>query len=160
MSVLDSMLTSIFYFELDGIPLFIEGKYQCSSYVFCRLDLPREGRRRLYQRLLNKSQFLIQGRPLAYVKTIPTSLPPFKRRISFYVETNDEAVKISIQGFTSVPTPISGFPTSLRQIKDYQRLESPFGTIQHEQPEKGLPIVPIKRPVAIEPPVSRVRVKR
>lgn len=146
--VIDSILASMFYFELDEHPFPVNRAYRCSGYVFCRLDLPPEGRQYLYNRLLETSSwFLIQGSPTRCVEAIPKSLPPFKRRIKFNVKTLDETVGISVRGLTNTTKPISGFPTTLRKLIDALQLDSPFGTISHSVAEKTLPVVPCKRPV-------------
>jgi hypothetical protein len=146
-AVLDAMLATIFYFELDGPPAFLDGLFQATGYIYCRLDLPEQGRRYLYSELLDTSSwFLIQGSPVACVGSVPKSAPPFKRRIVFSVEALTDVVAISIRGITSAPKLISGFPTTLQGLIDDLKLDSPFGTVDHFAPEKPLPPLPSKRP--------------
>lgn len=144
--VIDSMIASMFYFELDELPFPSNSGYNCSGYIFCRLDLPPSGRQYLYKRLLETSSwFLIHGCPTVCVETVPQSLPPFKRRVKFSVDTIDEIIGISLRGITRATKPISGFPTTLKGLINALQLNSPFGTIFHSTPEKALPVVPCKR---------------
>jgi hypothetical protein len=160
-AVIDAMTATIFYFELDGPPALVHGQYQATGYIFCRLDLPAEGRRYLYARLVDTaSWFLVQGTPVACVESVPKGEPPFKRRIKFAVESRTDVVAISIRGITSAPRLISGFPTTLQGIIDQQQLDCPFGTVDHLVAEKALPPLPSKRPLDISGRASRKRHKK
>lgn len=44
-SAVDSMLASLFYFELDALPILYGDNYHCLGYIRCRLDFPVEGLR-------------------------------------------------------------------------------------------------------------------
>lgn len=146
LAVLDAMISTMFYFELDGLPTVDDDGYTCSGYIFCRLDLPQPGLHRLYKQLVETSSwFLIQGNPIICVQCIPQSLPPFKRRIKFHVDASNDPIAFSIRGITSTPQLLSGFPTTLAKLIEEQHLDSPFGTIDHIVPEKPLPAIPQKR---------------
>jgi hypothetical protein len=160
-SVVDSMLASMFYFELDAIPILDGEDYLCLGYIHCRLDLPVKGLRYLYNQLLETSSwFLIQGSPIPCVQFIPKGLPPFKRRVNFRVESMDEVIAFSLGGITSTVRPLSGFPTSLRKLIEDQSLVKPFGTLDHVVSEKPLPATPAKRLSAIQSPVRDYDSKR
>ncbi|CAN9363471.1 unnamed protein product [Alternaria alternata] len=149
--VVDSMLASMFYFELDALPIPDGNGYLCLGYIHCRLDLPVGGLRYLYDRLLETSSwFLVQGSPIQCVQFIPRGPPPFKRRINFRVESMDEVIAFSLGGITSTTTLISGFPTRLEKLIEDQSLVRPFGTLDHVVSEKPLPATPVKRPSIIE----------
>jgi hypothetical protein len=146
-SIIDAMLASMFYFELDALPMLDGDDYLCLGYIRCRIDLPLEGLRYLYSQLLETSSwFLIQGSPVQCVQSIPKGLPPFKKRVTFRAETMDEVVAFSIRGITSNPRLLSGFPTTLTRLIEDQGLVKPFGTIDHVVSEKPLPAIPAKRP--------------
>jgi hypothetical protein len=150
-TVLDYMIASMFYFELDDLPKLGNTGYACSGYIFCRLDLPYNGLHYLYTQLKETSSwFLIQGNPIPCILTMPKRLPPFKRRVTFCVDSLDENVAMSIRGITSTPKLLSGFPTSLGKLIDDQMLDSPFGTIDHRINEKALPAIPAKRDTCIQ----------
>jgi hypothetical protein len=152
-SVVDAMLASMFYFELDALPNLDGGSYLCLGYIHCRLDLPIEGLRYLYDQLLQTSSwFLIQGSPVQCVQSIPKGLPPFKRRVSFRTESMDEVIGFSIRGITSIPKLLSGFPTTLAKLVEDQDLIKPFGSLDHKVSEKPLPAIPAKRPNTAQPP--------
>jgi hypothetical protein len=160
-AVKDSMIASMFYFELDSVPELEKGVYICSGYIFCRLDMPASGLRMLYQRLVETSSwFLIQGSPIRCVQSVPKSLPPFKRRITFSADSLDEVIEFSIRGVTSTLKMLSGFPTSLTSLITDQRLDSPFGTIDHALREKPLPAIPKRRHSDVRSQESRRVSKR
>jgi hypothetical protein len=54
-AVVDSMIASIFYFELDNMPRFDRGGFACSGYIICRLNIPFKNRHLLYNRLVQTS---------------------------------------------------------------------------------------------------------
>jgi hypothetical protein len=145
-TIVDYMIASMFYFELDSLPVPREGGYMCSGYIFCRLDIPKHSLRRLYDRMIETSSwFLIQGIPIRCVEGVPESLPPFKRRVTFRVDSLTEMIAFSIRGITSCPKMLSGFPTSISDLIANQNLDSPFGTVDHFVVEKPLPTIPLKR---------------
>jgi hypothetical protein len=144
--VIDSMVASMIYFELDGLPAREENGYACSGYIFCRLDLSPKGLRALYDRLIKTSSwFLSQGSLVPCVQSVPCRLPPFKRRIQFRVEATDEVIAFSIRGITSTPKALIGFPTTLEKLIENQMLNVPFRTVDYSVREKSLPAIPQKR---------------
>ncbi|KAH7025332.1 hypothetical protein B0J12DRAFT_686508 [Macrophomina phaseolina] len=42
--VREAMLASMFYFELEDIPVYRNGMYQCTGVIFCRMNLCKEAR--------------------------------------------------------------------------------------------------------------------
>ncbi len=142
----DSMIASMFYFELEDIPKYLSGQYQCIGHVSCRLNLPQSARRRLYQQLMDSSaKFLIDGRPVSCVEVVPSLNIPFKRRLHFTLPSLTDMVYISIRGITFRPRMISGLPKSLDDLIAAQKLDAPFGRADHVQREKPLPELPRKR---------------
>ncbi|CAI6336998.1 unnamed protein product [Periconia digitata] len=136
--IIDTIKASMFYFELDSMPQFSGSTYNVSGFILCRLDLSVPGRQHLYQNLLDTaSWFVVQGNPTRCVDKIPKGWPPFKCRIKFNVESIDEDVYISVRGLTNATHLISGFPTTLKDLINQQRLDSPFGTIDHVEIEKN-----------------------
>jgi hypothetical protein len=53
--VVDAMLASMFYFELDALPNLNRGSYLCLGYIYYRLNLLIKGLRYLYDQLLQTS---------------------------------------------------------------------------------------------------------
>jgi hypothetical protein len=89
--------------------------------------------------------FLVLGHPTRCVDYIPTcsSVPPFKRKIEFTVETLDEDVGITLLGLTSSPKTISGLPQTVAELVRTQQLQSPFGRADCTEEDKALPPTPI-----------------
>ena len=143
--VLDSIYASIFYFELDTLPRYVDGLYHCSGMILCRLSLGKHARQSLYQWLIDSSAyFLINGRPVICASSVPEGIPPFKCRIHFSIQTLEDSLGISIRGVTKSPKLISGFPRSVLSLVQCQMLYAPFGRIDHST-EKNLPNLPSKR---------------
>jgi hypothetical protein len=139
-AVKDSMIASMFYFELDSVPKLEKGVYICLVET--------------------SSWFLIQGSPIRCVQSVPKSLPPFKTRITFSADSLEEVIAFSIRGVTSTAKMLSGFPTSLTSLITDQRLDSPFGTIDHALGEKPLPAIPKRRHNGVQSQESRRVSKR
>ncbi|KAF2103254.1 FabD/lysophospholipase-like protein [Rhizodiscina lignyota] len=144
--VLDGLIASIFYFELDALPEFIDGRYHVSGQILCRLNLSRLGQQNLYEMLRStKSYFLVNGDPKSCLEAKLRNRLPFRKRIEFSCE--DGAVAISIGGITSRSCSISGMPRAIDDLIRCQKLDAPFGTVEHDTMEKPLPSIPTKRKV-------------
>jgi hypothetical protein len=144
--VRDTMIASIFYFELDSFSL--KGNdIQCSGTIMCRLPLDSNGRLRLQSKLSESAAaFLVSGNPFLCLDTMPhKSIPVFRRRLDFTVKSITEDVDISIRGITSSPTPISGLPRPLYQLIEAGGLDAPFGCSDHREVDRPLPDAPLKR---------------
>lgn len=148
-ATLDSIYASMFYFELTDVTLAETGGHYCTGTIFCRLDLPTDGLRYLYNRLYQtNSHFLILGRPIKCVDGVPVNARPFCRYAVFHVEKMEDVVSITIRGITKTQKSISGFPTTTERLMEVQQLEHHFGTVDHAEDEKILPAVPSKRTCA------------
>jgi hypothetical protein len=145
-NVLDSIYASLFYFELDSLPVFTDGVYFCNGSVHCRLNLDSDGRLALYRWLIKvTAYFLVNGRPIACVDTVPKGVPPFRCRIQFTAADLGEEIGISVRGITSKPTLISGHSQSISSLVNTLMLYAPFGRVDLCSAERALPSVPMKR---------------
>lgn len=145
-STLNSAYASMFYFELDEYPVYTQGGFACVGHIYCRINIPLQGRRHLYEKLdSTSSYFLVLGEPTRCIDYIPTvsSVPPFKRKIEFTIETLDDTIGITLLGLTSSPTTISGLPQTASELIQKQCLQSKFGRVDCRQQEKALPPTPV-----------------
>ncbi|KAH7021745.1 hypothetical protein B0J12DRAFT_773762 [Macrophomina phaseolina] len=95
--VWEAMLALMFYFELEDIPVYRNDTYQCTGVIFCRMNLCKEARKAFYEDLRSPpSYFLIDGRPIRCVETIPRGLPLFRKRIEFQAPEMDYCRTISL----------------------------------------------------------------
>ncbi|KAF2741923.1 FabD/lysophospholipase-like protein [Sporormia fimetaria CBS 119925] len=139
----DSIIASIFYLELDSYHGLEGNAYSCSATIRCRLPLDYAARKRLYSSLVQESAcFIVGGKPFVCVESIPKGLPSFRRRVLFVTPSMESELCISITGITKRSTLISGMPTSLHHLIQAQRLDIPFGCIDHREMEKQLPLIP------------------
>jgi hypothetical protein len=140
------MYASLFYFELDCLPVFTDAVYSCSGSVHCRLNLDDNGRLALYSWMMkDAAYFLLNGRPIVCVESLPKGLPPFRCRIQFTATDLEEEIGISVRGITSKPTLISGQLQYISGFVSDQKLYAPFGRFDFCSTEKALPSVPMKR---------------
>lgn len=146
--VIDSIWASMFYFELESVPVFSRGYYHCVGHISCRLDLNNEARAAMYERLAASSAFfLVDGHPIPCVdrKFLLKAKPPFRKQVKFGIKHLHETLGITIRGVTLKPQLISGMPKMVDELIQLQELDSPFGQVSHEPDEKALPHPPAKR---------------
>ena len=142
----DLMYAAMFYFELDCMPDYVDGRYICTGHIFCRLNLSRKGRETLYRQLLDtSSQFVIDGRPVPCVERMPSCIPPFMRKVRFTLPSMNDSVGITVRGVTLRQRTISGLPKTLKELAHAQVLDAPFGSTDHSRSVKMLPELPPKR---------------
>lgn len=146
-TILELAFASLFYFELDSLPTWSGREWKCSGRILCRLNMDREGRNRLYEKLRNgRYQFLLPpyGTPIRCVERAPKGLPPYQKPVTFWVPSLDElgyGITILAAGAHPIQSPraISGFPMKLRQLVAAQELDAPFGRANGASKEKPLP---------------------
>lgn len=144
-SIREAMLASMFYFELEDIPTFEGDAYKCIGTIFCRMNLSQEARKALYHYLLKSSYyFLIEGRPIRCVDKVPKGIPLYRKRIEFRVPSLEYNVLVTLGGMTTSHY-ISGLPKSVKDLILCQRLDAPFGRVNHQSFGRSLPPLPLKR---------------
>lgn len=141
----DNLLASMFFFELQQV-VEEEDKYTCVGHILCRLNLPKPGRRALYQKLQDSSSFfVVNGHPVQCVQNIPRNLPPFRRRVKFSVDDLPNNLHIALRGWTYKPSEISGIPRSVEDLIKVQGLGATFGRADHRLVRAACSLVPRKR---------------
>lgn len=143
-----AMFASMFYFELVDVPIFDGESYVCAGVIFCRMNMPKEGKKAFYEDLLKSSYyFLLDGRPLPCVETIPRGVPLYRKRVEFRASTMDHIVSITLaaKGRDTPSHYISGLPRKLEDLVSCQWLNAPFGRINHHSFGRRLPPLPVKR---------------
>ena len=150
--LLDSILSSLFYFELQSLPHFTAGEYHCFGRIYCRLknaSLPLD---RLVWRLIQtEAKFVLLGRPILCVEQANIagkSYARFGKAVRFNVPSLYCKIYISLKGITARAKEISGFPMTVADLITLQSLDMPFGRCDHaikEDFEKPLPELPARR---------------
>ncbi|KAH0542474.1 hypothetical protein FGG08_003145 [Glutinoglossum americanum] len=147
----DYLLASLFYFELDGMPVYRENQFECTGQILCRLHGSSPGLIGLTRRLISTSAtFLIGGRPITCfdLPEAPlTCFSQFKKKVQFTVLNTHDIIDITIKGITMQPRHISGFPRTVNDLIDAQGLDGSFGYAAHIIREKSdtLPDLPVNR---------------
>ena len=149
--ICDAIFASIFFFELDGLPGQTPEGLVCNGSILCRIELSVRGSRQLHQNLWETSAFfLINGQPIKAVEGIPTYSSPFRRTVTFHLQSYADNIGISIRHATMPPYLISSRSRSLNDYVKLQLLIAPFGRRDHSQAEKPLPNTPSKRKSSVE----------
>jgi hypothetical protein len=144
--VKDTMIASLFYFEVDAVSHLEGGSYQCCGTIFCRLPIEGASHQRLYQWLLETHAFFVIGsQSIPCAQYQPKGNPIFRRSVTFIVANMEEKMTILLTGVTSQSTTISGMPVRMSSLIEAQNWEAPFGCIDNRKSESGLPPQPPKR---------------
>ena len=150
--VLDSIVASLFYFELQSIPHFSDGEFHCFGHIYCRLKDSSLALDRLVRQLIQtRAKFVVRGRPVQCVEPAEVrrnALTRYKRAIRFSVTSLHSRAYILIRGITSRAKEISGFPMSVAELIALQSLDTSFGRDDHatkDMFEKPLPELPVKK---------------
>ena len=142
----DSLLAATFYFELDSPPRWVDEGFECHGSILCRLNMPPEGRRALYEHLSNECAFfVVNGRPVPATDRVPRCAPPFRKRVKLVLSHDGDTISIILRSVNRGPHQISGQPTTLEKMVKAQMLDAPFGRVDHEIAQKPLPPRPPKR---------------
>lgn len=127
----ESLIAKQFYFELEALPIYRGGRYQCAGRIFCRFSGARQ--LALLTRLSqNSAHFLLGERPMTGVQLDgDTYCKIFQPKVEFSVEGLEEEVTIFLRsGSTKL---ISGFPTSIAFLIRCQGLDAAFGVSNHSK---------------------------
>ena len=122
----DPLVVKQFYFELEGAPHLIGGRYQCSSYPRCRFAdkqqiillncvLSRPG-----AFALGDNEIAILRRPLMVTNGV------FRHGLQFFVNGMNKEFAASLTGINMKSRVISGFPTTASLMRN-QGLDNHFG---------------------------------
>lgn len=122
----ESLIAKHFYFELEALPIYRGGRYQCTGRIFCRFSGARQ--LALLTRLSqNSAHFLSGERPMTGVQVDKI----FQPKVEFSVKGLEEEVTIFLRsGSTKL---ISGFPTSIASLIRCQGLDAAFGVSNHSK---------------------------
>ena len=131
-----SLLSSTFYFELDGMPVFYNDLYYCSGTVRCRYDA-----RKVFRSFRQFSSQMDLLTDLAYLaplqeESICDVCNIFSRPITLRVRDLSDLVPIYIQLEPDVRRHISGSPQSIGWYVKQQCLDAAFGTSNHGIPRR------------------------
>lgn len=129
----------LFYFELDGLPKFRNGAYECSGRLLCRLS-ESIGYDALMTRLNGAATFTIAE------KTIPAVCigKSFYKRVHFRMPTRNSPFSIKLL-HESEECHISGSPFTIDWLVKAQKLDACFGTSDYRKRKAVDDLSPSKR---------------
>jgi hypothetical protein len=125
-----------FYFELDNVPNYKNGSYECAGRVLCRLD-PTMAEHVVFLEELDRNSAslklgsrILSGRFQGRQAT--QSDGSFYRAVKFYVPTKKTQFRIELTEASGLPCGISGSPFTIDDLIKAQGLDSWFGTADHK----------------------------
>ncbi|KAH8807070.1 hypothetical protein F5884DRAFT_675774 [Xylogone sp. PMI_703] len=141
----NNLIASLFYIELDGLPVFDQTTFLCKGKICCRLGSSHAGLHVLVERLWScKARFYLdfhQSIPCVDQESyngIKNGLP-FARPVVFKVLSLDESIDIKIDGIIKRPRSISNCPYSIRKLIKDQGLDCIFGSRKHQRAVENPP---------------------
>lgn len=130
-----ALLVTSFFFELDTIPIFEEGRYFCQGVIRCRNN-PRSVTRSLNKLFGTHLEFTTSTVSLGLlsVDDVCGTCQLYQRRVRFYVRHLEETVNIYLKANNLERRKLSGFPHDMAWFVSRQRLSMPFGNADHDNP--------------------------
>lgn len=137
-------VASLFYFELDGIPERLGGRYIGTGYVACSLRHGDPAFRVLFDQLANQSaRLFVDGKSIATVDDACLgSDGNFRVRVELSTEGR---FAISLQQDASEPCSISGSPFLVERLIVQQSLSAVFGRPDHRKRKMAECLEPAKK---------------
>ena len=125
---MESLVAKQFYFELEGAPRLIGGRYQCRGYLRCRFADKQQII--LLNYVLSRSgAFALGDKEIAILRhTLMSTNGVFQHGLQFIVNSLDEEFAIFRTGINMKSQAISGFPTTTTSLMRNQELDNPFGS--------------------------------
>jgi hypothetical protein len=132
----DRLLSSLFYIELIGVPVFDTGGFVCQVRIRCRLTPSQPALVELVDRLRSTGAcFTYETRKIKCVnhqvyEEIKRGVA-FSQHVQFDVQSLDEKLDIKIHEITRKPQSISNCPYMLQTLIHDQGLDCVFGRRDH-----------------------------
>ena len=130
-----ALLVASFYFELDRVPTFEQGRYLCEGSIRCRNEpcAVIQSLRKMYG---NRLEFTMDSGilgPLG-VEDVCSVCRLYCKKAQFYVRHLGETVSMHLRVNGLERRKLSGFPHSMTWFVRQQHLNSPFGNAEHSIP--------------------------
>jgi hypothetical protein len=133
LEIVESLVTTQFYFEFDGPPPYLGGRYHCSGRLRCRFQGSRQTQFLNYA-LRISAGFTLGDKPIPYLRRpLQMQHGVFMEHVSFCVNELNEEITIFLTKISGKPKAISGFPTTIATLMRNQGLDSAFGTPNHSK---------------------------
>lgn len=135
----DNILASLFYLELDCLPLTSGFNFLCKARILCRLDPGTRGLRALLWQLKeSQSRFYVQSTEqvpcvdqVSYTRIQHGE--PFCTPVEFCISSMSDLVDVKIDGVTQRARSISNCPYKLLDLVKDQGLHRVFGRPDHKR---------------------------
>ncbi|KAI9883965.1 MAG: hypothetical protein M1823_004243 [Watsoniomyces obsoletus] len=155
-SCADNSIASLFYLELDTLPVFEKTHFRCQAYICCRWSPNNLALLRLLTRMARtETKFYVNGRAYSgadqdIMNFVHTS-HPYRRPVQFELLHLKEEINVSITGITAAPRNISNCPYVMERLIQDQGLDHHFGREDHQKR---------KHPVSAEKEIDQHQRKR
>lgn len=127
------LLVSNFYFKLDGLWQYEEGVYQCRGSIRCRADV-----KATFQALeslgASKVEFVTGSKVFSgcrQERDICHKCDRYCKAVRFHVRHPTDTIVLSLRCEIGTRK-LSGFPQTITEFAKQQELDSPFGTLDHD----------------------------
>lgn len=128
--ILGSCYASLFYFELDSLPVYVEGLFTCSGSIRCRLDPDSTGTAAFNRWwMFQRATFLVNGIPMGTEDDGCVSRGSLRCDVKIGVSSLDDHLSVTVKIATDECRLISGSPASANMLILAQGLAAPFGRI-------------------------------
>lgn len=130
-----ALLTASFYFELQSIPYFENGNYECHGTIRCRNNFDEV--LRFFETNYDKQlEFSVNANFLGFLSSsdICTICHMYSKTITFNVKQLEDTVTIKLKLNAHEKRKISGFPHNMLWFIKQQQLDAVFGTSYHDSP--------------------------
>jgi hypothetical protein len=134
----DNLISSLFYLELEDLPVFDKVQFICKAHIRCRWSSTHPAFQQLLRRMIRTgAKFYVSGKELPCVnddvRVAVVDGLPFQRKIEFGVLKLSDPVYISIGGIIVRPKSISNCPYIIESLIRDQGLDCPFRRVDYQK---------------------------
>ncbi|KAI9743716.1 MAG: hypothetical protein M1818_003032 [Claussenomyces sp. TS43310] len=140
----DNILASLFYLELEDLPVFQQGRFSCKGNILCRLDAGSRALHSLVVRLndrqarfyLDEQSYVASMNPDAFDRI--QAGRAYSIPVEFQVFSINEQLDFKVDRLTQRARSISNFPYNITDLVIDQGLHLVFGRPDHKRQARPL----------------------
>lgn len=134
--VFSALLISSFFFELDSLHHYESGFYHCTGFICCKVRSHAliKTLLRTHTEEMNFYDGIHHLGVRVSADDICTACYRYRRPIQFLKRSREDPIELSIQWGDTCRRKISGMPHTLSSLINKQKLDSAFGSANHDAP--------------------------
>lgn len=145
-ALIESLVASLFYFELSSSPMYCAGRYRCNGYIRTRCSGEQLTALLTYVRHISADFYCANKSISEFGKSMILQNGALQQPCEVIVNDLCEEFSVDLGGFLGTKRSISGFPSSLAALQHAQGMDDPFGDFRAPQKEFESPRPISKRP--------------